>query len=80
MGAKLDFYPRVQAKAIFRQIFIHLLLIKELGDFWIKVHPDPDMMGSSLSLLRRGLSFARTADHIRFPSLHHNRNEKTTKI
>jgi len=37
MGAKLDFYPRVQAKAIVRQIFIHLLLIMEPGDFWIEV-------------------------------------------
>ena len=39
MGAKLDFDPQVQAKAILRQILIHLLLITDPGDFWIEVHP-----------------------------------------
>jgi len=76
MGAKLDFYPLVQAKTIIRQIFIHCLLIMEPGGFWIEVHPDPGTMGSSLPLfLCRGLSFARTADHTGFLSLHRNRNE-----
>jgi len=39
MGAKLDFDPQVQAKAILRQILIHLLLIIDPGDFWIEGHP-----------------------------------------
>jgi len=39
MGAKLDFYSWVQAKAIVRQIFIHLLLIVEPRVFGSKSIP-----------------------------------------
>jgi len=63
MGAKLNFYPRVQAKAIVRQIFISVLLIMKPESFWIEVHSDPDKMGSFLPLLLcRDLLFACTAD------------------
>ena len=60
------------------QIFIHLLLIAELGGLWIEVHPDPGMMGGSLPFLfYNGLPFACTTDHTRFLSLlYHNRNEE----
>ena len=72
MEAKLDFYPRVQVKAIVWQIFIHLLLIMEPKGFWIEACPDPCSMGSSLSLfLRYGLSFARTTDCTEFLSFFH---------
>jgi len=62
VGTKLDFYPRVQEKAVTRQIFINLL-IAELGGLWIEVHPDPVTMGGSLPFLfRSGFPFAHTID------------------
>ena len=61
MGAKLDFDPRVQEKAIFHQILIHFLLITEPGGFLIEVHSDPGTMESFLFLLLHcGLSLAQT--------------------
>ena len=58
------------------------LLITELEGFWIKVHSDPGIMGSSLPLLRHhDLSFACAVDYIRFLSLPYcNRNKKTTEF
>ena len=69
-------------KALTSQVFINRLLIAELGGFWIEVHFDPGMMGSSLPLLlHHGLSFARVADRSRFLSLlHYDGNKKTTEI